>query len=66
MNHIKSSDKQARSTRPRKQITINLDEEIIDYFKEESKETNLPYQTLINLYLLDCVHKNKKPSIVWE
>ncbi len=50
----------------RKQVTINLDIDVIDYFKKESAECGIPYQTLINLYLLDCVHKNKKPNIIWE
>ena len=35
----------------KKQVTINLSEEAILYFKEQSKETGIPYQTLINLYL---------------
>lgn len=43
----------------KKQITINLSVEVLDYFKEMSLETSIPYQSLINLYLLDCV-KNKK------
>ena len=67
MNHSKSDNREAKSTaRPKKQVTINLDQDVIDYFKRESKTANLPYQTLINLYLLDCVQKNKKPSIIWE
>ena len=41
------------------QVTINLSNEVIDYFKELSEKTSMPYQTLINFYLLDCV-KNKK------
>ena len=43
----------------KKQITINLSNEVIEYFKELSEKTSVPYQTLINFYLLDCV-KNKK------
>lgn len=39
-------------------ITINLSNEVIDYFKELSKELSVPYQTLINAHLLDFV-KNK-------
>lgn len=67
MNHSKSDNREEKSTiRPKKQVTINLDQDVIDYFKRESKTANLPYQTLINLYLLDCVHKNKKPNIIWE
>ena len=43
----------------KKQVTINLNVETINYFKELSTETGIPYQTLINLYLTDCA-KNKK------
>lgn len=43
----------------KKQITINLSNEVLDYFKELSEQTSVPYQTLINFYLLDCV-KNKR------
>ena len=67
MNHSKSDNREPKSiARPKKQVTINLDQDVIDYFKRESKTANLPYQTLINLYLLDCVRKNKKPNIIWE
>ncbi len=43
----------------RKRITINIDNETVDYFKEESKRTGVPYQTIINLYLAECVGKEK-------
>ncbi len=43
----------------KKQITINVNVETIEYFKNLSAETGIPYQTLINMYLTDCV-KNKK------
>lgn len=49
----------------KKQITINIDSSIIDYFKEQAKQTGIPYQTLINLYLKDCVRNKKKPNITW-
>ena len=41
------------------------DSSIIDYFKSQAKDTGIPYQTLINLYLADCVKNNKKPNISW-
>jgi len=50
----------------KKQITINLDDRVINYFKNEAKSTGIPYQSLINLYLLDCVAKNKKMQISWK
>lgn len=37
--------------RTRKPITMNIDVETIEYFKEESKRTGIPYQTIINMYL---------------
>ena len=33
------------------QITINLDVDTINYFKEQASGSGIPYQTLINLYL---------------
>ena len=43
----------------KKQITINMSVEVLDYFKNLSQKVGIPYQNLINLYLVDCV-KNKK------
>ena len=43
----------------KKQITINLNEEVLVYFKNMSEETGIPYQSLINLYLLDCANNKK-------
>ena len=47
----------------KKQITINIDSSIIDFFKNLSDDTGIPYQTLINLYLRDCVQNNKHLNI---
>ena len=49
----------------KKQVTINLSTEVIAYFKEQAKETGIPYQTLINLYLMDCARRGKKLAITW-
>ena len=46
-------------------VGINLSPEVIDYFKELALETNIPYQKLIDLYLLDCAKKRKKLSLRW-
>ena len=51
--------------RLKKQITIRLDEATIDYFKEMSLEKDIPYQSLINLYLRDCVAKKRELSVDW-
>ena len=50
----------------KKQITIKIAPSVIDYFKSESQETGIPYQTLINLYLADCVKSKRKLEIVWK
>ncbi len=50
----------------KRQITINIDSDTIDYFKEQSSSSGIPYQTLINLYLADCVQNKKKLSIAWS
>lgn len=50
----------------KKQITINISEEVLDYFKKLSEETSIPYQTLINFYLLDCVKNKKSIDVSWK
>ncbi len=50
----------------KKQITIKISPSVIDYFKGESMETGIPYQTLINLYLDDCAKKKKKLELSWK
>ena len=50
----------------KKQITINLNVDVIDYFKEQAAVTGIPYQTLINLYLTDCARNKKTLTISWE
>ncbi|QTA83782.1 Toxin-antitoxin system, antitoxin component, CopG-like [Desulfonema limicola] len=47
----------------KKQVTIRIGTDIIEYFKNEAKETGIPYQNLINIYLRDCVQKNWKVSV---
>ena len=49
----------------KKSIGINLSPEVINYFKKMSGEVNLPYQKLIDMYLMDCVEKKRKISFKW-
>jgi uncharacterized protein (DUF4415 family) len=49
----------------KKQVTIRIGVDVIDYFKNLAEETGVPYQNLINLYLRDCVQSNRKLSIDW-
>jgi len=50
----------------KKQVTIRIGVDIIDYFKNLAEETGVPYQNLINLYLRDCVQSNRKLSFTWR
>ena len=54
------------SNRLKKQITINIDSETIDYFKAQSQDSGIPYQTLINLYLSDCVKNKRRLNLSWN
>ena len=49
----------------KKAVGINLSHPVIDYFKKLSGESGIPYQTLIDLYLLDCVKQKRKPRFDW-
>jgi len=44
----------------KKQVTIRMGVDVIDYFKNMSEETGIPYQNLINLYLRECVSSQRK------
>ena len=50
----------------KRQITINIDVDTIDYFKSQSESNGIPYQTLINLYLADCVKEKKQLQTTWR
>ena len=50
----------------KKQITIRLDEDTIEYFKKLSGENGIPYQNLINLYLSDCAKSKRKLNFTWQ
>jgi len=50
----------------KKQITIRLDEDSIGYFKGISEQVGIPYQSLINLYLRDCVAHHRKLDLRWK
>ena len=54
------------SNRLKKQITLNLNEETVQYFKALSMQNGIPYQTLINMYLTDCAENKRKLHLKWE
>lgn len=47
----------------KKQINIRMGVDILEYFKSMANKTGIPYQSLINLYLRDCVQSHRKITI---
>lgn len=50
----------------KKQVTIRLDEDTIEYFKRLAEDKDMPYQSLINLYLRDCAQSQKDLKLEWQ
>jgi predicted DNA binding CopG/RHH family protein len=44
---------------------MRLSEEVVVYFKDMAVEAGVPYQSLINLYLRDCIAQHRKVKIAW-
>lgn len=49
-----------------KRVTIRLDEDTIDYFRQLAEEKGMPYQSLISLYLRDCAQSQRVLTIEWQ
>jgi predicted DNA binding CopG/RHH family protein len=47
-------------------VTIRLDRTTLVYFKDLASELDVPYQTLINLYLRDCAVTGRRPAMTWR
>ena len=60
------SRKNPYASKLKKSVTMRLSEDIIGYFKDMSIESGVPYQSLINLYLRDCVLHHRKVDISWN
>jgi uncharacterized protein (DUF4415 family) len=54
------------AARLKRSVTIRLDEATIDYFKAMSAESEIPYQTLINLYLRECAATGRRLAMEWR
>ncbi|CAA6813684.1 MAG: Unknown protein [uncultured Sulfurovum sp.] len=50
----------------KKQVTIRLETDVIDYFKKMAEGIGMPYQSLINMYLKDCVNSNRELKMQWQ
>ena len=60
------STKNPYAKKLKKQVTIRLDEDTIEYFNDLAEKKDLPYQSLINLYLRDCAQSRKDLKIEWQ
>ncbi|MBK6584066.1 MAG: BrnA antitoxin family protein [Gammaproteobacteria bacterium] len=60
------SRKNPYAAKLKRQVTIRMGDDVIGYFKRISEETGIPYQSLINLYLRDCVIHQRRPDLSWQ
>ena len=60
------SRKNPYASKLKKSVTMRLGEDVIGYFKEMAEVKGVPYQSLINLYLRDCVSNHRKIDISWQ
>jgi uncharacterized protein (DUF4415 family) len=49
----------------KKPVTMRLSDDVVEYFKAMALEAGVPYQSLINLYLRDCLLQSRKVQINW-
>jgi len=61
-----SSRKNPYASKLKRPVTMRLSEDVVTYFKRMAEEAGVPYQSLINLYLRDCVAQHRKVEISWE
>ena len=60
------SRKNPYASRLKKPVTMRLGEDVIGYFKDMAEDSGVPYQSLINLYLRDCIAQHRKVDISWH
>ena len=59
------SRKNPYASKLKKPVTMRISEDVVDYFKTMAEEFGVPYQSLINLYLRDCIAQHRKVQINW-
>ena len=45
---------------PTEQVTIQINFETAEYFRTLSQQTDIPYKTLLKLYLADCAEQKRR------
>lgn len=61
-----NSIKNSYTKKLKKQISIRIENDTVEYFKQLASETGIPYQNLMNMFLRECAEKNMKPNIRWQ
>jgi predicted DNA binding CopG/RHH family protein len=59
------SRKNPYASKLKRPVTMRLSDDVITYFKNMAEDAGVPYQSLINLYLRDCLANNRKMQIKW-
>jgi predicted DNA binding CopG/RHH family protein len=59
------SRKNPYASKLKKSVTMRLSEDVVHHFKSMASEAGVPYQSLINLYLRDCLAQNRRVEIRW-
>lgn len=59
------SRKNPYAAKLKKPVSMRLSEDVVAYFKNMANEAGVPYQSLINLYLRDCVMRHRTIEIAW-
>jgi uncharacterized protein (DUF4415 family) len=60
------SRKNPYASKLKRQVTIRMRDDVIGYFKGMSEDTGIPYQSLINLYLRDCMASGRQLDLTWR
>ena len=63
---MKRAYRPGRAKSTKKMVSMYMEEADIEYFKSMSKDTGIPYQTLISMYLTDCRKTKRTFNPVWE
>lgn len=50
----------------KRQVTIRMGDDVVEYFKAMAERTGIPYQSLINLYLRDCMANERELDLSWH
>jgi uncharacterized protein (DUF4415 family) len=58
--------KNPHAAKLKRPVTIRLDAFTVDYFKDMALALDMPYQTLINLYLRECAGSRRQLALHWK